>query len=533
LVHASIVVTVLAASGLIGATATAAAAQPAPPTANVYLRIEGATSTIFEGWVTTTPHDITTAMGGTHECDGLNDGANATAGPTALTALADAASNLDFTFDGPWNAPFNDYTITRIGPDAQTATQFWGLLKNYKFTPGSGCMSEVKSGDQILWAYDAFNKNHFLQLTGPATATTNVPFTVTVTDGSTGQPVQGATVGGQTTGADGTASLTVPGPGMDSFKATAPASLRSNALTVNVQTPTSTIVASSDNPSTFGQDVLFRAVVSPTDGNGTVSFFADGSSTAIPGCASAPLEPISDSFRASCDAGSALAPGNHPIRAVYSGDSYYLGSSGVVPDGQQVNPAAQSITFPPLGNRSIVESPFGLAGVTGGGSGNPITFTASGGKCTVTGATVKLLHTGKCTITAHQAGSANYTAAPAVSRSFKITVAPTLSIGDVSTVEGDSGTHPLTFTVTLDKAVSVPVSVHWATASGSAKAPSDFQAGSGTLTIAAGQTTATVNVLVKGDRMREPDERFFVHLTKPHHATLADPSATGGILNDD
>jgi hypothetical protein len=33
--------------------------------------------------------------------------------------------------------------------------------------------------------------------------------------------------------------------------------------------------------------------------------------------------------------------------------------------------------------------------------------------------------------------------------------------------------------------------------------------------------------------MREPDERFFVHLTKPHHATLADPSATGGILNDD
>src|SRR4051812_3112517 len=58
----SIVGIASASLSLVGG-APAASAQPAPPTANVYLRIEGAASTIFEGWVTTTPHDVSTAMG--------------------------------------------------------------------------------------------------------------------------------------------------------------------------------------------------------------------------------------------------------------------------------------------------------------------------------------------------------------------------------------------------------------------------------------------------------------------------------------
>jgi len=241
-------------------------------------------------------------------------------------------------------------------------------------------------------------------------------------------------------------------------------------------------------------------------------------------------------FRAGCDAGSGLTVGNHPIHVVYSGDSSYLGSSADLAGGQQVNASSltpQTITFPPLPNRSIVESPFTITGVTGGGSGNPVTFTASGGKCTVAGTTVKLTHTGKCTITAHQAASSGFAAAHAVSRSFMISAAPALRIGDASTVEGNSGTHPLNFTVTLSKAVSVPVSVHWATANSSAKAPGDYVAGSGILTFAPGQTSGSVSVLVKGDQMKEPDEVFFVNLNQPHNATIADSSGAGGIINDD
>jgi hypothetical protein len=531
---AAVAAITLSALGLLGAAP--ASANP-HPTALVYLRVEGATSTIFEGWVTTTPHDVTTDAGGTHPCDGLNNNVNATAGPTPTTALDDASNAAGFTFDGDWMSIFNDFQITRIGPDSQTPTQFWGVLDNYKFTPVSGCQAEVKDGDQVLWAYDAFNKVHFLELTGPSTATANVPFTVTVTDGSTGQPVQGATVGGQTTGSDGKATLTIATPGTVSLKAEAPASVRSNALAVDVQkATTTTIVGSSFNPSTFGFDVIFRAVVSPTDGNGTVGFFADGSSSPISGCGAAPLTAVGGGFRASCDAGSALAVGNHPILVVYSGDSAYQRSSAELSGGQQVNAPAltpQNITFPPLPNRSIVDSPFALTGVTGGGSGKPITFTASGGKCTVKGKQVKLNHTGICTITAHQAAAPGFAAAPAVSQSFTIGAKPTLSIGDANTVEGNSGTHPLTFTVTLSQAVTVPVTVDWMTANGSAKAPSDYIAGSGTLTFAPGQTSSTLNVLVKGDRIKEPNEVFFVLLDNPHKATIADPSGTGGIMNDD
>jgi hypothetical protein len=75
--------------------------------------------------------------------------------------------------------------------------------------------------------------------------------------------------------------------------------------------------------------------------------------------------------------------------------------------------------------------------------------------------------------------------------------------------------------------------VHWTTADGSAKAGSDFVAASGTLTFSPGQTSKSVAVQVKGDRVKEPSETFFVLLSNPTNASLSDPNGTGGIINDD
>ncbi|HSP39357.1 MAG TPA: hypothetical protein VLR26_16570 [Frankiaceae bacterium] len=72
-----------------------------------------------------------------------------------------------------------------------------------------------------------------------------------------------------------------------------------------------------------------------------------------------------------------------------------------------------------------------------------MTFTAAGA-CTVSGHQVTLTHTGTCTLTAHQAGNATY-AAPDVSRSFTVSGKPSLRIADATTVEGNTGTHPLDF----------------------------------------------------------------------------------------
>jgi hypothetical protein len=102
-------------------------------------------------------------------------------------------------------------------------------------------------------------------------------------------------------------------------------------------------------------------------------------------------------------------------------------------------------------------------------------------------------------------------------------------------VEGNSGTRSATFTVTLSAASALPVSVRYATADGSATAASGDYVGAPltTLTFAPGETSKTVTVVINGDYAREASETFFLNLSAPTNATLADPQASATILNDD
>ena len=86
----------------------------------------------------------------------------------------------------------------------------------------------------------------------------------------------------------------------------------------------------------------------------------------------------------------------------------------------------------------------------------------------------------------------------------------TLSIANASTYEGNSGTTNLTFTATLSGPSGNPLSVYYSTMDGTATAGSDYASTSGTLTFAAGQTTATITVPIYGDTNYEPDETFYV-----------------------
>lgn len=133
-----------------------------------------------------------------------------------------------------FNTEFDDYFITSIDNEAQTSTQFWGILLNYQFTPVGGCQQEVKRLDEVLWAFDAFNKVHFLKLTGPHTAYIDQPAYLTVTDGSTGSPVAGADVNGQTSDANGHVSITFKSRGAQKVKAEKSDSIRSSALKIIV-----------------------------------------------------------------------------------------------------------------------------------------------------------------------------------------------------------------------------------------------------------------------------------------------------------
>ena len=111
--------------------------------------------------------------------------------------------------------------------------------------------------------------------------------------------------------------------------------------------------------------------------------------------------------------------------------------------------------------------------------------------------------------------------------------APALSVTGGTVTEGDSGSRPLTFTVALSAASGRSVSVSYQTANGTATAPADYTATTGTLTFTPGQTSRTVDVPVIGDTLDESSETFTLVLSAPTGATLQNSSATGTIEDDD
>ena len=121
---------------------------------------------------------------------------------------------------------------------------------------------------------------------------------------------------------------------------------------------------------------------------------------------------------------------------------------------------------------------------------------------------------------------------PEGARSDRATIAitnndtkPGITIAPASAPEGDSGSADMTFTVTLAKAVTEAVTINYATSDGTAIAGQDYTAVSnGSVTIAAGNTTAEFTVSMTGDETDELDETFNVTISMPE----PEPDLNGG-----
>jgi hypothetical protein len=86
------------------------------------------------------------------------------------------------------------------------------------------------------------------------------------------------------------------------------------------------------------------------------------------------------------------------------------------------------------------------------------------------------------------------------------------SINDVTVAEGNTGTTPAMFNVTLSHSSSKTITVHYAPANGTAVAPGDY--------------TST------SDTIDEPNETFTVNLSQPANAAIADATGVGTIIDD-
>jgi hypothetical protein len=243
--------TALPAALLLLSLAAASPALALPVTVN--LRVEGPNRTVFDGPVTTDGHDVTTETAGTHRCDGTNGGSEPEPGPTATAALDDAAKLTGFTIDGPYgNFGYDDFFLERVADQQiDPNSGYWALFIGHKFSDKGGCQKRVLAGQDVLWAGIPFSVTVPLKLDGPDSALTGQPFSVQVTDGSSGAPQDGATVNGAPsgpapTGPDGRATVTFPDEGIYRLKAEKPDTIRSNSIVLCVDPPGAAECSSTD-----------------------------------------------------------------------------------------------------------------------------------------------------------------------------------------------------------------------------------------------------------------------------------------------
>lgn len=164
---------------------------------------------------------------------------------------------------------------------------------------------------------------------------------------------------------------------------------------------------------------------------------------------------------------------------------------------------SQTITFAPITNK-ITTDTFTLS-ATGGGSGNPVTFAVTSGPAVIgSGNLVSFTGAGSVTITASQAGNANYLPAEDVSRTFNVTKATaTLSLaplsqtynGSARTVSATTNPPSLPVTITYNGSATPPVNAGSYTVIGNINHSLYQGTMSGTLVVAKATATVTLSAL--------------------------------------
>jgi hypothetical protein len=111
-----------------------------------------------------------------------------------------------------------------------------------------------------------------------------------------------------------------------------------------------------------------------------------------------------------------------------------------------------------------------------------------------------------------------------------------VSVNSVGKKEGNSGTTPFVFTISLVDTPLSTVTAVWTTADGTATSGvgGDFLPAAGTATFAPGVQPQTASVSVLGDTEKEKNEVFYVNVTSvSSNAYIGNGTGTGTIQNDD
>jgi hypothetical protein len=219
------------------------------------------------------------------------------------------------------------------------------------------------------------------------------------------------------------------------------------SLQVGQLTPAVTYPAQANIP--YG--TTLAANLDATTAYGTTSLTGGGTTTYT-----AALQPAGTPVAAT--ASTVLGAGTYTLTATWTPNSnnaaLYKTVTGTTT--LTVTQASQTIAFAPASPVTFGVAPIALA-ATGGGSGNPITYTVGGGSpATLNGSTLTVTGAGTVTLTANQAGNANYTAASPVTASIVVSKAAVGGVALTSSVNPVLLSNATLLTATVTSASSTP-----------------------------------------------------------------------------
>ncbi len=110
---------------------------------------------------------------------------------------------------------------------------------------------------------------------------------------------------------------------------------------------------------------------------------------------------------------------------------------------------------------------------------------------------------------------------------------PSLKVFDKTVTERNTAGLVAKVKVQLSQVPTRRVTVDFRTVNGTASAPGDYTAKSGTLAFPAGTRTKTISVPIKGDLLAEARETFKVRISNPFRARIADAVGVVTILDND
>jgi hypothetical protein len=110
---------------------------------------------------------------------------------------------------------------------------------------------------------------------------------------------------------------------------------------------------------------------------------------------------------------------------------------------------------------------------------------------------------------------------------------PILAVSSTTVFEGDSGEVPASFTLSLSEPSNRPITVTYATKAGTATENVDYKPLNGKFTFQPGQTMGHVYTFIKGDTVREQNERFQLIITGANGVDHAGKQGTCTIYDND